>query len=284
MRPSAGALAFTAATVILVLLVLGAALGIVVLAATPADLAALRDLPRNTWWFTYRDSLDSPSAALWRIGAAVIASLISLAGVLRAWSRWRRSPSPVIPFVMLFLFTLGLECLRAPSALLAASDSFLPLSVLLTRVVYWGRFLGLLSLVLAGVYCLEMKYRRLEVLGAALMLLAFAMAAYIPVDRTVFLSQLTWKLGDEQTVWFLNAALEALAVLTCVAAAITRRQPGLPRFAVAVALFVVTREVEFFAVQPVPVVLGLAAQAAATVLCLSRWGDGGRSDPRPPAG
>ncbi|HET6452273.1 MAG TPA: hypothetical protein VFI08_13225, partial [Spirochaetia bacterium] len=151
MRPSAGALAFTAATVILLLLVLGAALGIVVLAATPADLAALRDLPRNTWWFTYRDSLDSPSAALWRIGAAVIASLISLAGVLRAWSRWRRSPSPVIPFVMLFLFTLGLECLRAPSALLAASDSFLPLSVLLTRVVYWGRFLGLLSLVLAGV-------------------------------------------------------------------------------------------------------------------------------------
>jgi len=185
---------------------------------------------------------------------------------------------------MMFLFSLGLECLRAGGALLFAESGSIALSVLLTRVVYWGRFVGLFGLLLAGLYSLELKYTRFMVVGGVVMLVSFAMAAYIPVDRTVFLAQLTWRLGDEQSVWFLNVALEALAILTCVAAAVMRRQAGLLRFAIAVALFVATREIQFFAVQPVPVAAGLAAQAAAAILWLSPEGAGARPAPRRQAG
>jgi hypothetical protein len=283
MRPSPGAVAFTAASAILLLLALGAALCVVLLVVTPGDLAALRDLPRNTWWFLYRDASGSPLAAVWRIGAAVIASLISFAAALRAYSVYRRTSSPVIPFVMMFLLSLGLECLRAGNALLFVANGSISLSVLLTRVVYWGRFVGLFALLLAGLYCLDLTYTRFTVLGGLAMLVSFAMAAYIPMDRTMFLAQLTWRLGDEQGVWFLNVALEALAVLTCAAAAAMRRDAVTLRFAAAMALFVVTREVEFFAVQPVPAAVGLAAQAAAVFLCLSPWEGGARSIPRRPA-
>lgn len=283
MRSLPGAVAVTSASVILLMLAFGAALGIVVLAMTPPDMDALRELPRNTWWFLYQDAPGSPTAA-WRIGAAVIASLVSFVAVQRAHVDYRRVRSPVIPFVMMFLLSLGLECLRAGTALLFAADGSISLSVLLTRVIYWGRFVGLFGLLLAGLYGLELKYTRFMVLAGLAMLVSFAMAAYIPVDRTMFLAQLTWKLGDEQSVWFLTVALEALAIATCVAAAVTRKTVGGVRLAIAVALCVATREIQFFAVQPAPAAAGLAAQVAASVLFVSSWAGEARSTPRRPAG
>jgi hypothetical protein len=268
MHRSPGVMAFTAACVVLLLLAVGAAAVMVALAAAPPALDALRGLPGNPWWFLYHDAPDRSLSAGWRIGAAVAASLLSFAALLRARSIYRRSPSPVIPFVMMFLLSLGLECLRAGSALLAASDASMSFSILLTRVIYWGRFVGLLALLLAGLYRLELKYSRVTVLVGVVFLVSFAMSAYVPVDRTVFLAQLTWKLGDEQSVWFLNAAIEALAILTCLTAAVARRGPGAVLLTAGIALFVVTREVEFFAVQPIAAAAGLAAQAVGSVLCL----------------
>ena len=276
MRPSAGTVTFFAASLVVLLLAAGAALGLVVLLAMPRLTDALRALPDNSWWFIYRGPLDSAAgplagtlaAAPWRIGSAIAASVLSLLAALRARAIYRRSPSPVIPFLVMFLLTLGLECLRAGTALLVATDSPISFSVVLTRVIYWGRFVGLLGVLLAGLYCLELKYTKLMVLSGLVLLVSFAMAAYIPMDRTVFLSQLTWKLGDEQSVWFLNLALAALALLTGVVAAVVHKGRRTTLLAAGIALFLIAREAEFFAVQPVPLAAGLAAQALGTVLSL----------------
>ena len=277
------AVAFSTASLVLLLLAAGAAAGLVVLAVPPSDPQALQGLPSNTWWFLYSQGPSGSPLAAWRIGTAVIASLVSAGAVLRARILYSRSPSPALLFVTMFLLSLGLECLRAGTALLAATEGSVALSVLLTRVIYWGRFVGLLGLLLASLYGLEMKYARFMVLGGMVLLVSFAMAAYIPVDRTVFLAQLTWKLGDEQSVWFLNLAIEALVVLSCLAAVVVRG-PATLRMSAALVLFIVAREVEFFALQPLPGAAGVIAQAGGALLCLSRWGDGARSVPRRPAG
>lgn len=272
MRPSAGIVTFFTAFLVVLLLAAGAALGLIVLLATPRLTDALRALPDNSWWFIYRGMSDSSTetlaAAPWRIGAAIAASVLALLAVLRARTIYRRSPSPIIPFLMMFLLALGLECLRAGTALLVATDSPISLSVFLTRVIYWGRFVGLLGVLLAGLYGLELRYTKVMVLGGLVLLVSFAMAAYIPVDRTVFLAQLTWKLGDEQSVWFLNLALAALALLTGVAAALVHKGRRTALLAAGVALLLIAREAEFFAVQPVPLAAGLAAQVLGTLLSL----------------
>jgi hypothetical protein len=276
MRPTAGTVTFFTASLVVLLIAAGAATGLIVLLATPGLTDALRALPNNTWWFIYSgpgDSAAGPFAgalasAPWRIGAAIVASILSLLAVLRARVIYRRVPSPIIPFLMMFLIALGLECLRAGTALLVATDSPISFSVLLTRVIYWGRFVGLLGVLLAGLYGLELKYTKIIVLGGLVLLVSFAMAAYIPVDRTVFLAQLTWKLGDEQSVWFLNLALAALAFLTGVVAALVRKGRRTTLLAAGIALFLIAREVEFFAVQPASLAAGLAAQVLGSLFSL----------------
>jgi len=268
MQSSAGTVAFFISGLVVAVLAAGAVVGLVLLLAVPPLAGGLAGLSDNAWWFLYRGAEDVGAAAVpLRIGAAVAASLLSLLAGLRARAIYRRDPSPVILFLMMFLLSLGLECLRAATALLAAADGPVSLSVFLTRVIYWGRFTGLLGLLLAGLYGLELKYNRVIVLAGVVLLVSFAMAAYIPVDRTVFLVQLTWKLGDEQSVWFLNLALAALAVLTGVAAALTRRGRRTSFMAAGIVLLVVCREAEFFAINAVPLIGGLAAQALGTVLC-----------------
>jgi hypothetical protein len=269
MRPSAGTVTFAVSALFVVVFAAGAAVGLAVLLAMPSLSSAISALTDNAWWFIYRPASGAAAAAApWRIGAAVAASVLSLIGVLRARVIYRRSPSPVIPFLVMFLLTLGLECLRAGTALIAAVDGPISVSVFVTRLIYWGRFAGLLGLLLAALYGLELKYARVMVLGGVVLLVSFAMAAYIPVDRTVFLSQLTWKLGDEQSVWFLNLALAALTVLTGVVSALVHRGRRTALLGAGIGLFVIARELEFFALQPLPLACGLAAQALGIAVCL----------------
>jgi hypothetical protein len=269
MRGSPGELAFTSATILLAVLAAAAAAGFVAMLAVPGLLDRLRALPANPWWLVYREpGVNTAPIALWRIGGAAASALISIAATFRLRAIYRREPSPVLPFIMMFLFSLGLECLRAGIAALFALDAPVSISILLTRVIYWGRFVGMLSLLVAGLYCTDLKYRTFFVVAGVVLLVSFAMTAYIPLDRTVFLVQLTWKLGDEQSVWFVNLAIGILTILTGAAAALTRGGPRFVRLAIALALLVGSRELLFFAVQPGLLAAGIVAQGAGAILCL----------------
>jgi hypothetical protein len=268
-RESRQDIAFSSASILLVLLAAAAAAGIVALLVTPGLMDRLRALPDNRWWLVYREpEPGSAPLAPWRIGAAAAAALISLAAAFRMRAVYRRESSAVLPFLMVFFFALGLECLRAGTAVLFAMDAPVSISILLTRAIYWGRFVGMLGLLAASLYCMDLKYRTFSRIAMGVPLVSFAMAAYIPVDRTVFLAQLTWKLGDEQSVWFVNLAIGALTILTGTAAALTRRSPRFVRLAIAIAILVGSRELVSFAVQPWPLAAGLIMQAAGAVLCM----------------
>jgi uncharacterized membrane protein (Fun14 family) len=268
MRSAAGTAAFTAAVVLSTLLAAASAAGIALLLLVPGLLDVLRALPDNAWWFRYRDPVDLGLSAVWRIGASLAAAAAATVAALRVRAPFRANPSPLLASVLLFLFSLSLECLRTGNALLFATDRSIAAGILLTRIVYWGRFVGLLGLLLAGLYCVEMKYRRVGVLCGVVFLVSFAMAAYIPLDRTVFLAQLSWKLGDEQGVWFVNLVIGILAFATSLAAVFTRRERRYLGVAGAVALFIAGRELLFYATSPLPLAGGVLALAAGIALCL----------------
>jgi hypothetical protein len=272
MRPSAGTIAIIAAALIL-LLAAGAMVGLIVLIAMPPLLDSLHGLPTNIWWFMYRVQAQGSSAApVWRVAAAIAASILAVPAILRLGAVQRNASSPIIVFLSLFLVTIALECLRAGTAILFSTDGSIALSILLTKVIYWGRFVGLLALLLAALYCLDLTYSRVMVLTGVVLLVSFAMAAYIPIDRTTFLAQLTWKLGDEQSVWFLNLALGVLAALVGVTAGITRKRPLTRGMAIAIVLFIAARELEFFALQPLPLAAGLSLQAVGSLLSIRAVG------------
>jgi hypothetical protein len=269
MRTPAGTVAFYAAAVITVLLIASAALALALFLSVPRAADPLLSLSDNTWWFIYHDPPEGGSpGALWRIGAAMAAAVIAAAAAFRAFALFGRNGSMLFPALILFLFSLGPECLRAGTAYLYATDGSISAVVVLTRMIYWARFVGLLGLLLTGLYCIDFKYRRYGVLTAVIFLVSFAMAAYIPVDRTVFLTQLTWRLGDEQGVWFMSLIIGALALCTAAAAAPVKRSARYLWFAAGLALLLASRELLFFGADPVILCGGLAALAGGIVLCM----------------
>jgi len=116
-------------------------------------------------------------------------------------------------------------------------------------------------------YCIDLKYRKHGILAGVVFLVAFAMAAYIPMDRTVFLAQLTWKLGDEQGVWFVTIMIGLLVLATTAGAAATRRDRRFLLIALSMALFMAAREMLFFSVNPWVLAGGLASLAAGAMVC-----------------
>jgi hypothetical protein len=269
-RPYRATLAsFRTAVAIAALLTTAAAAGIALLLLRPGALAALGDLTSNRWWFSYRDpGAVPPTAAVWRIIAAAAAAGIGIVAAFRAFVLFARSASPLLPFLVTFFFSLSLECLRAGTALLYAADGSIGAGIVLTRIIYWGRFAGLLSLLIAGLYCVDMKYRRFGMLWGAIFLVSFAMAAYIPVDRTVFLAQLTWRLGDEQGVWFVHLILGILVVLTSAGGVLVRRDRRFLWLAGGMLLLLASREILYFSTSPLILAAGLISLAAGSITSL----------------
>ncbi len=269
MHLPAAAMLFRITVLCAALFAVAAAVGLVLLLLEPGAVQALAGLEANPWWFEYQDPGSVPAlAAVWRIASAVIAAGIGVLAAFRAFALFDKSGSPLLPFLILFLLSLSLEGLRAATALLDATDSSIDVSIVLTRVLYWGRFVGLLALLVAGLYCVDMKYRKYGVLSGAVFLVSFVVAAYIPVDRTVFLAQMTWKLGDEQGVWFVNLAIGLLALLTTAGGALLRRDRRFLWLALGVALLLTSREILFFSTGAVVLAGGLVCLGAGTAVYL----------------
>lgn len=269
-----------AAFVVMLILGLTACVSFAFLLSRPALAGALSALPSNPWWLIYRDpGPKDATQPLWLVGATLAATVVGFVFSLRSSGQYRRNRTPVLPYLLLFFLTLGMECLRGPTAVVFATDNSIQAAVVLTRAVYWGRFVGLFALLFSSLYCIEMKYRHVYVLGGGFLVVALAIAATIPVDRTTFLSELTWKLADEEGVWFVNLVIAGLVLATAVGAWALKRDKRFLSLAVGLALLLAARELLFFMVQPVPLACGVLALAAGATVCLRSLRGPGASSP-----
>ncbi|MGO9410273.1 MAG: hypothetical protein ACLQCB_05910 [Spirochaetia bacterium] len=264
----------SAAFIVILILGLNACGSFAFLLTRPVLAGALSTLPSNPWWLVYQQAgakdADQP---LEIIGATVIATAVGLVFSLRSRTLHKHSRTPVLPYLLLFFLTMGVECLRGLTAVLYATDGAIPATVTLTRAVYWGRFVGLFALLLSSLYCTDLKYRHVYVLGGGSLLVALAIAASLPIDQTTFLSQLTWKLGDAQGAWFVNVVINALVLLTAVGASALKRDRRFLVVAGGFALLLVGRDLVFFMLDPLPLAGGIVALTAGAVVCLRSLGE-----------
>ena len=262
------AAAFTAGAVAAAAFAVLGGLALAVLLTDARIASALAGLADHPWWMSYRGPA-APDASAWAVGATAAAALLSAGFLLGA--RRLASHAPILPVLAagLFLLTIAFECLRGAAALLVAADRSIAASLFLSRAVTWARFTGLLALMLIALHALELPERRPAVLVPVILVAALAMAASVPVDRTTFLAQLTYRLGDEQGVWFVNLVIGALVPLSVVAGAFVRREPRLTRLAAASVLLLAARDLLFFGLRPVRLGVGLALLAAGAAMLLS---------------
>jgi hypothetical protein len=131
--------------------------------------------------------------------------------------------------------------------------------VVITRLVLFSRFFGLLCLLVASLYAVGMKYVQYPVLIGGMAVLAFALAGVLPLDTSLYEPTFLYKLGDRQGYLFVRLILALLLVVNFVVAARVRRTRRFAVAALAAFLLFAGRELLQYGIAPLPIVLGAAA-------------------------
>jgi len=138
-------------------------------------------VPRTQTWFGAQWQVGRLSAYR-SLAAAGLVGLVSVVGVAVSARLFRRVSSAEIYFMTLFLMTLSVELLRIGQPLAEVADMPIHVGGLITRIVLFGRLVGAFSLFAAGVYSAGADYPRIGTVTALLVLLAFLIVYFVPVD------------------------------------------------------------------------------------------------------
>jgi hypothetical protein len=267
-----GTVFFCFLALVLTLAVVAGAVLVLLLTSAPAR-DALARLPLHRFWFSYPASSTKDSdACFWVLGAVTAVSLFSAFAVLKARAMYVRSPSPVLLYFIVYLFSVCMESLRGIAVYLYVTNTAIPFIVPISRAVYGSRFAGQLALLLMALAMLDMKYRRRLVLLGTLILIAFAISVYIPMDNTTFLSSLTYKLGDEQGAGFADLALGILTAAGMVAAGYSKNQGRFYPMAGASIFMFLGRQIVSFSVPPFLLAAGPLLMAGGSVVIMTAVG------------
>ena len=171
---------------------------------------------------------------------------------------YRRTDSAELLFIMLFCLSLFLEAWRLGNLIFQAVGLPQYLNVVVTRVVLFSRFFGLLCLLVSSLYAVAMKYTQYSVLIGGMAVLAFTLAGILPLDTSLYEATFLYKLGDRQGYFFVRLILAALMVINFFVAARLRRSRRFAVAAVAGLFLFVGRELLQYGIAPLPIVLGTA--------------------------
>lgn len=264
----------TAAMIIAVLLTIAAVFSFLFVFLSPATGRVLAALPTHPWWFSYPDSPpQDPFMPLWVLGTMIAVSLFAVFSAFWMRNLYFRSLSPLTLFFTIYLLSLSLEGVRGLTSLFYAANGLIPVSLILSRTVYGGRFGGQITLLILSLYAMKMKYSRYVVLIGIMLLVSAAIAIYTPMDGTEFLSPFTYRLADEQGTWLVDLALGILTAGSLAAAGFSARHAPFYIMAGSSALLFAGRQaVSFSGSRPLLIagVLLLAGGIAVITVLLSR--------------
>jgi len=189
-----------------------------------------------------------------------MASLLLFAALANLGVRtlYRRTDSAELLFIMLFCLSLCLEAWRLGNLIFQAFGLPQYLNVVVTRVVLFSRFFGLLCLLVSSLYAVAMKYTQYSVLIGGMAVLAFTLAGILPLDTSLYEATFLYKLGDRQGYFFVRLILAALMVINFFVAARLRRSRRFAVAAVAGLFLFAGRELLQYGIAPLPIVLGTA--------------------------
>jgi hypothetical protein len=210
-----------------------------------------------------------------RINAAAgMAGLIvfSLLANLGVRALYRRTDSAELLFLMISCLSLCVEGWRLGNLLFQALGSPQYLNVLLTRLVLFSRFFGLLCLLISSLYAAGMKYTQYPVLIGGTVVLAFTLAGILPLDTSLYEPTFLYKLGDRQGYLFIRMILAFLLVINFLVAARTRGSRRFLAVAAAAALLLAGRELLQYGIAPLPIALGALALVSGFVLFVRQVG------------
>ncbi|MCK5248704.1 MAG: hypothetical protein KAJ98_01995 [Spirochaetaceae bacterium] len=224
--------------------------GLVWTAWTQNQYAPGYEVPELTarWWSSWRpaDTSDLP----WAMAGVAFLSLFPLLSELILRKRFRRSPSPEIFFLRLFLLTLPLQASRLLLPLVTAGILTTSWGLTITRIAWFARFLGISSLLNISIFSGDIPFRRSgSILGMGA-LAAMGIAVMMPLDVTQPLGNLLIRSGMDTVLALVTVSIEALTILALAGTAIIQKNARYYLLMVSLLLVVLGTDLIFFISRP----------------------------------
>ncbi len=210
---------------------------------------------------------------LWSVlaasGGLALFGLLAEAGLRGLYVR---TASPEIFFLGLFCLALSLEAMKPFNLLLEARAQSIYWMISISRLVLFGRFAASLSLMVASLYAVGMRYSQYRLMLAGIVILALTLAGVLPVDATQFQANLLLRLGDPASYWVIELTLSALALVNLAVAAWARHLRRFLLVALGVLLLLAGRAALYAGVFPIACAAGAFALAAGVLLASRHLG------------
>ena len=167
------------------------------------------------------ENFAAPSAyaPFWTLLVVVAYSLISIALVTYFFEK---TQSPEILFIGFFLISLAFEVARLAIPLRTAYPFPAMYLVAATRILLFGRYLGLISLFVASIYAAGLNAHKQQNVLLMLVMAALVITANIPIDGLAWDSTFKLLSGYQTMFGMVETGLLAMTVLTFLVTAYTK--------------------------------------------------------------
>jgi len=225
------------------------------------------EIPELTvlWWSIWRAS--ELSNLPWALHGIAFISIFPLTCELILRRRFGHSPSPEMFFMRFFILTLPFQAPRILLSLISLGALGLSWGIIITRIAWFARFFGILSLLNISVFSGDISLRHSgPVLGMEFLTTVF-IAATMPFDITQPLGNLLIRSGIETVLALVIISMEVLIVLGLLGTAMKRGDSYYYLFAGALLLVVIGMDLTFFLSKPlllpgaILLVLGVSCSA-----------------------
>jgi len=170
----------------------------------------------------------------------------ALVAMVILYFSFRKTKSPEIFFFIIFLVSMCFDSLKALFVLFNTINVAPYYGVLLTRAVYFGRFLGTLAILVSGLFSLGAEYQRMEIYIGVAFLLAFTLSAAITVDMTQIDSINLYKMGHARELSLISVIFLFFGVFNYVLNAVQNSSKDHLLIAAGLTLVIAGRELLFY--------------------------------------
>ena len=213
---------------------------------------------------TLPGSGSTPSLTSLVSSGAVILTALTAVIVLHRF--FRKSTSPEIFFFLSFLLTLGFEASRGGTLLLLHAGTPAYYGEMLTRVLFFGKFFGLLLLFSGGLLATGVQYQKHEMILGLCFIGSFAFAFAVPIDNSVLDAGLRYGAGIRWEISIITLFIEGFTIVNFVLARFLNTGDERTWMAVGAAIIILGRELLFSTTNPVVAAAAFALFCAGIIL------------------
>jgi len=202
----------------------------------------------SLWWSVW--SPATPSNLPWALHGIAFITVFPLTCELILRRRFDHSPSAEMFFMRLFILTLPFQAPRMLLAMVSMETLEPSWAIAVTRIAWFARFFGILSLLNISVFSGDISLRHSGLfLGMEFLTTAF-IAATIPFDITQPLGNLLIRSGFESVLALVTVSMEILIVLGLLGTTMTKGNSYYYLLGVSLLLIVTGMDLTFFLSKP----------------------------------